>query len=185
MPLPCTVLLIRLSAILSRDPRKLENYSDHFYQFSLLVIWAVSQICVARLKPGWPFLCSEFTNMRRKFAYCRCAVCWMHLQMSTDWAPLTAAAQKYHAVEWKMQCSNCRSQSTTVPVLFDPCCRPLIWKGFLLSAFFFPTLVGNQGSQNVKDCPGKQVRTSYTYYQVQFAFRHCWGAQCFCSRFRY
>lgn len=82
MPRPCTLLLICLSPIQSTDPRKLENCCDCFYQVPSLVLWAVDQICAARLNPGWPFLCSEFTNMRRKFVYCRCAVCWMHWQMS-------------------------------------------------------------------------------------------------------
>lgn len=68
----------------------------------------------------------------------------------------------------------------------SPCAvAPLSERASCSVLFFFSTLVGHQGTQKVKVCCGKQLRISYTYYQVQFAFRHCWGAQCFRSRFRY
>jgi len=77
-----------------------------------------------------------------------------------------------------MQHSNRGSREHNVPLLFILCGSPLIQKVFLLEqprAFLFKlsSLAGNKGCQKVKDCPGKQVRTSYTHYQMKFSFRYC------------
>lgn len=79
---------------------------------------------------------------------------------------------------WAAQCS----------LYFVHYCSPLVQKYFLQEKpqyFFlknFFVLARNQGSQNVKECPGKQMRMPHRHSHVWFSFRHCWGMNfCFCQ----
>lgn len=91
--------------------------------------------------------------------------CWVKMLKLWQWAAQLSLHFVSYCSPLMQKCSYRRSLRTSY--------FPFFYFLFFLKLF---TLSGTQGSHNVKECPGKQMRMLYTLYnQVWFSFRHCWG----------